>query len=127
MGYSISRETHERIEANRAAGRLCGGSSRCSSRATRMTIALLERETGTWEWSCMVMCKKHADQMVAWPAYTNGAQMGILGLQRMTKVEIANQRHALETRPVTESNVREAQHLMRVDAARREAIRQAQR
>lgn len=36
MGYSIDYETHEKLERNRAAGRLCSGGHRyCTARATR--------------------------------------------------------------------------------------------
>jgi hypothetical protein len=36
MGYSITEETYNKIEANRQAGRLCSGGSRhCATKATR--------------------------------------------------------------------------------------------
>lgn len=126
MGYSISQETYERLEANRAAGRLCQGSSRCSTRATRQTVALLQDDDGTWRWSVMVMCLKHADTMSSWPAYVNGAHLSAVGIKGMTLEDIEANRTRLEGRPVRADDIALARRLMAVDAARREAIRQAQ-
>jgi hypothetical protein len=43
MGYSITEETHNKIEASRQAGRLCSGGSRyCTTKASRKVL------TETW-------------------------------------------------------------------------------
>ena len=140
MGYSVSQETYERIERNRLNRRLCQGSSRCSQRATRFAIALLDdNETenvggGTttysvtkpaWRWSVMVMCKRHADEMIAWPAYVNGANLAVLSLDRMNAEQIITERDRLEARPITEANINEARHRMAEDAIRRQALARA--
>ena len=60
MGYSISWETHERIEKNRREDRLCQGSGRCSTRATRV-IVIDSPGRGRQTHVC---CKKHTDELV---------------------------------------------------------------
>jgi hypothetical protein len=128
MGYSVSQETYERCERNRAAGRLCQGSGRCSARANRIVVCLLndvvldEADTMGWRWATFVTCKKHADEMIAWPAFVNGSMMVWTMIGRNdTADQIASEVKRWTEREVLESQVLEAQHRMRVDEAKRAA------
>jgi hypothetical protein len=127
MGYSISQETHERIERYRAEGRLCQGSSRCSQRGTRIAVALLssvtdEADNETWYWSTFVVCAKHAKQMEEWPAFVNGATLWTRALNRTEQATavVDGLIEALGT--PTPENIAEAEHRMRVDESKRAAL-----
>jgi hypothetical protein len=66
MGYSISEETYERIERNRREERLCQGSTRCSTRATRIVTQrcwLYTIEEGPETLEDMKMCTRHANTL----------------------------------------------------------------
>ena len=123
MGYSISQETHERIERYRAEGRLCQGSPRCSQRATRFAICLLEDTDGddsTWRWSIFTVCKRHADEMTHWPAFVNGAMLALRPIFRDDDAKALVE--YLQARPVTDMNILEAKRRMVADEARRRAL-----
>jgi hypothetical protein len=85
MGYDISQETHERIEKNRRDGRLCQGSGRCSTRATKLV------QQRCWPYRVgegdlserpMVMCAKHASEFPAGYVGVNFEVVSISSLPR---------------------------------------------
>jgi hypothetical protein len=122
MGYSISQETHERIERYRAEGRLCQGSGRCSQRGTKVAVCLLHDTDPpmVWRVSCFVVCAKHAKQMEEWPAFTNGAMLYTRALGRTEDATIVVEH--LTATPHTLEDVGNAEHRMRVDEAKRRAL-----
>jgi len=127
MGYSISQETYERIERNRAAGRLCQGSSRCSQRATRLAVCLLNEpghqranERG-WYWSVFVVCSKHGTQMCEWPAFVNGAMLFWMALGRNDDAATIQAQCAEQERmPITDQHIHTARLRMQQDTERRQ-------
>lgn len=64
MGYSISQETMDKINANKLAGRLCSGGNRyCSTRATkvvRSTAWMYKIDEGAARVSELKLCGRHA-------------------------------------------------------------------
>jgi hypothetical protein len=85
MGYDISQETYERIEQNRRDGRLCQGSSRCSTRATwKVDQRSWIYRIGEGEASehPMVMCAKHARQ---YPAGYRGVNFEVLAIEQLPR------------------------------------------
>jgi hypothetical protein len=84
MGISISEEKHQKLEANRRAGRLCAsGNSRagCSVRATKKVVQdswiyrIGEGEVSRHE---MPMCTRHARQF---PVGFEGVNFRVLSIK----------------------------------------------
>jgi hypothetical protein len=76
MGFTMSAELHAKLEANRAAGRLCGGATRsragCSQPAVVRVITADDLAGKTY--GPTVLCRKHGQQDYAQVgfAYANG-------------------------------------------------------
>lgn len=83
MGYSITAETYEKMEANRQEGRLCAGGNRhCATRATRKIVTegwLSKVGEGDSHKGEMPLCTRHAKSYT--PGY-HGVNFVVLDVKK---------------------------------------------